>query len=276
MKRFITRGVSVGVLVCGGLVLAIAPAAAETTPQPTDRSSQKRVGPEKQGDKVLKPVEGAGKSRQETTDKKPRIESRPKSDARVEVKQDTASVRPAKSPAKASSRIPADREAAALAFARENHPELAALLEGLKQNAPREYEAALVDLDRAVERLNKTRERSTERYEFELSDWKITSRIRLLAARLTMSPDPGVEAELRTALRERLELRVTAQRSERDRLQARVEKMTQQIDDQQAHWDAILEKQFNELRTSLPAARTSQKAKPRKSEAAGPRPDEKQ
>ncbi len=165
--------------------------------------------------------------------------------------------------------ITADREAAALVFARQNHPELAALLDGLKRNAPREYQAALVDLDRAVERLSKVKERSAERYEFELAEWKITSRIRLLAARLTMSSDPTVEAELRAALRERLELRLAAHRVERDRLQVRVTKLDQQIEELASKADATVEKQFLELRKTLPAARPAAKSKPKKPE---PRP----
>lgn len=178
--------------------------------------------------------------------------AQPKPVTKVPVKSAPATGKNAPEAKRSAVRIPAEREAAALAFARENHPELAALLEGLKENAPKEYGAALVDLDRAVERLARTRERSAERHAVELADWKITSRIRLLAARLTMSPDPAVEAELRAALRERLELRLAAQRTERDRLQARAEKLTQQIELQQSQWDAILEKQFQELQTTLP------------------------
>lgn len=161
--------------------------------------------------------------------------------------------------------ISPEREAAAIAFAKENHPELAALLEGLKRNAPREYQAALADLDRAVDRLAKTKERSAERHAFELAEWKITSRIRLLAARLTMSPDPAVEAELRAALRERLDLRVSAQRAERDRLQTRVAKLDQQIEEMTSRADAIIEKQFVDLRKTMP---TKPAAKPKSKKAA--------
>ena len=160
--------------------------------------------------------------------------------------------------------ITPEREAAALAFARANHPQLASLLEGLKRNVPGEYQAALVDLDRAVERLAKVREKSAERHVFELAEWKITSRIRLLAARLTMSSDPTVEAELRAALRERLELRLSAQRAERDRLQVRVSKLDQQIEEMASRADATVEKQFVELRKTLPAARPTAKTKSKK------------
>lgn len=157
--------------------------------------------------------------------------------------------------------ISPEREAAAILFARENHPELAALLDGLKKNAPREYQAALVDLDRAVERIGKLKDKSSDRHQVELAEWKITSRIRLLAARLTMSEDPTVEAELRAALRERLELRLGAQRAERDRLQVRVTRLDQQIEEMSSRADATIEKQLVELRKTLPAARPSAKPK---------------
>lgn len=160
--------------------------------------------------------------------------------------------------------ITPEREAAAVAFARGNHPELAALLDGLKRNAPREYHAALVDLDRAVERIGKIKEKSPDRHQLELSEWKITSRIRLLAARLSMSSDPIVETELRTALRERLELRLSAQRAERDRFQSRVTRLDQQIEEMSSRADATVEKQFVELRKTLPAARPSAKTKTKK------------
>lgn len=163
----------------------------------------------------------------------------------------------------AATTIPPEREVAVLAFAAENHPELASLLEGLKRNAPKEYQAALTDLNRAVERLEKVKEKSPDRLESDLADWKMTSRIRLLAARLTMSPDPAVEAELRAALRARLETRLAAQRAERDRMQVRVAKLDQQIEEMASKADEIVEKQFVDLKKTLPA-RPAAKAKPKK------------
>jgi hypothetical protein len=196
-------------------------------------------------------------------------------DATSQKPTDKSSVAPTKSnaPTKNNSsakanvvRISPEHEAAALAFAGENHPELASLLDGLKQNAPKEYQAALVDLHRTVERLANVKERSLERHEFVLAEWKLSSRIRLLAARLTMSSDPAVEAELRAALRERVEFRLAAQRTERDRLQTRVGKLEEQIEETASTADAIVEKQFLELRKSLPD-RPAARAKSKKAAA---------
>lgn len=157
-----------------------------------------------------------------------------------------------------------EREAAAIAFAQENHSELASLLEGLKRNAPKEYQAALVELDRAVDRLAKLKEKSPERHEIELAEWKMTSRIRLLAARLSMYSDPAVETELRDALRARLEFRIASQRAERDRMQGRVNKLDSQIEEMTSKADSIVEKQFVDLRKTLPATKPAAKAKPKK------------
>jgi cell division protein FtsB len=163
-----------------------------------------------------------------------------------------------------SSAITPEREAVALAFARQNHPELGSLLEGLKQNAPREYQAAINDVSRSVEKLDKTKERSPERHEFELIEWKMTSRIRLLAARLTMSSDPAVEAELKAALRERLDARLASQRKERDRLKVRIDKLDQQIDEMSSASEAIIEKQFADLKKAMPPVRQPARAKAKK------------
>ena len=85
-----------------------------------------------------------------------------------------------------------------------------------------------------------------------------------------MSPDPAVEDELRVALRERLELRLSFQRTERDRLQTRVSKLDQQIEEMSSKADSIVEKQLTDLRKAMPAAKPAVKPKPRKpAEATG-------
>ena len=174
-----------------------------------------------------------------------------------------------KKAAGATPAISPEREAAALEFAQRNHLELVSLLQGLKKNAPKEYQAALTDLDRSADRLTKLKDKAPERYEFQLSEWKITSRIRLLAAKLAMAEDPAVESELRAALRERLELRLSAQRTERDRLRKRVEKLDQTIGEMSSTTDELIEKQFSELRKTVPVSKASAKNKSLRPVAAG-------
>lgn len=139
-------------------------------------------------------------------------------------------------------------EAAALDFARTNHAELASLLEKLKGSAPSEYRSAMIELDRARDRLERSREKTPERAELELAEWKVNSRIRLLAARLAMGGDSSLEADLKSALRERLDLRVQLMNDERTRLQRRLEKLNETIAEQERRTPDQVEKEFAGLK----------------------------
>ena len=165
--------------------------------------------------------------------------------------------------------ISAKSEAAALEFAKTHHPELASLLEALKSNAPSEYRSAVLDLDKARERLEKSREKTPERAAIELAEWKVNSRIRLLVARMSMGGDTSLEADLKAALRERADLRVQLLTDERDRLRRRLEKLDETIADQQRRAPDQVEKELAGLkRSTMPPAAAPKK--PSKSTDAKP------
>jgi hypothetical protein len=151
-----------------------------------------------------------------------------------------------------------DADAAAVEFARTHHPELAGLLDQLRKSAPKEYAAAIGDLNRSRERLDKTRERLPERYELELAEWKINSRIRLLAARLAMGGDDELEAELRSALRDRTNVRLKLLQDERERTAKRLSKLDEQIADQRSQVDKIVDRELAAIQKD--AANTTAKA----------------
>lgn len=142
------------------------------------------------------------------------------------------------------------RESAALEFARRHHPELAALLEQLKTNVPKEYEAAITDLDRSRQRLERSHEKTPEQYDLELADWKINSRIRLLVARLTMGADEAFKDELRAAVKERREIRTQRLSAEQQRLKQRLEKVTEQLAQQHSVGDEQIERELTSLLNS--------------------------
>ncbi len=165
--------------------------------------------------------------------------------------------KPAKSPDKKSAdRGSADRgdvpvkEAAALEFARRHHPELAALLEQLKTNVPKEYQAAIADLDRSRQRLEKSREKTPEQYDLELAEWKVNSRIRLLVARLTMGADETLKDELFAAVKERHDIRTQLLAAEQQRLQQRLEKVHDQLAEQRSRSDELIERELAGLLSS--------------------------
>jgi len=162
----------------------------------------------------------------------------------------------------ATTKITPEREAAAIAFAGQNHPELATLLTNLKQNNPTEYHAAVVELDRIVERLAAMKPKNSPQHDSELTHWKMDSRIRLLAARLTMSDNPAIEAELKAAVREKVELTLVERRAERDRLQKRVEKLDQTIGELSTKLDDVAEKEFAALKRSAQSSKPTAKSKP--------------
>jgi hypothetical protein len=158
----------------------------------------------------------------------------------------------------------AAREAAAMTFARLHHRELADLLSQLSRTNPREYERAIRQLFQASERLARLQERSTaERYDAELEAWKLDSRLRLLAARLTMSDDPALEAELKAALRKRDEIRLELLRLERERLAERLTKLDAQIESisraLEAGAENVSHQDFDRLKMRLQSARLRNK-----------------
>ncbi len=198
-------------------------------------------------------------------------------------------------------KISAEREAEILRFAQDHHPELASVLQRLKSQESIEeqrpqpsepqtsassdisivgakrrsgndksvgqYQAALADLDRVVERLGRLKGKSPEKYEAQLEEWKNSSRLRLVGARLAMKDDPAVEKELKAILGDRIKIRLAAQQLMRDRLQKRLEKLNQSIDEMSSDSDALIEKQLADLRKTLAGSKSSTKSRAKKSTA---------
>lgn len=161
------------------------------------------------------------------------------------------------------------REARALAFAREHHADLANLLGRLKKADPQAYEKALREVSQHTERLSKLRETDAERYESSLRVWTLDSRIRLLAARSTMSNDPGTAGELRELLRERQNVRLELFQLERDRLQARLNRIEGQIQQLQSDPELAVENDFARIQREIKAAanrerRAGEQSRPKK------------
>lgn len=148
----------------------------------------------------------------------------------------------------------ADPTAAAVAFAVAHHPELVPLLDRLRKEAPGEFAAAVADLDRTRERLAKLRDKQPERHEAALAEWKLSSRIRLTLARLATNPSAESEEELRQLVRQRAEARLTPLRAERDRITARLDKITAQLEAFDRDPDEAVAAEFETLRAKAAKA----------------------
>ncbi len=120
----------------------------------------------------------------------------------------------------------AQREAAALSFVGEHHPELAGLLAHLKRGDKKQYQQAIRELFRTSERLAQLRERDEQRWEIDLEIWRLQSRIRLMSARLTMDPKNVVlKQELFEALVGKTDLRLARFELDRQRQIGRLDRI---------------------------------------------------
>jgi len=156
--------------------------------------------------------------------------------------------RKGKKPVKPQQKLTPDREAAAMAFVRRHHPELADLLSTLKKTDARQYQRAINALSAAGRHLEELRQRSVERYERELREWKLRSRIQLLVAQIRMAPDKvALQQALRQALADQLELRQARLTEERERLADRLEKLDDQLDQLKKDRGAVVDKQMEML-----------------------------
>lgn len=143
------------------------------------------------------------------------------------------------------------REAAALAFARTHHPELAELLSNLKRGNPTEYQRAIKALSAAVERISRIQEKNPERYDFALNTWKLDSRIRLLTARLVMADNPAQEAELKALVLQRNEFKLRELKLEREKVSSRLKNIERDIAELEKDQTGAVQRDLQEVRNHL-------------------------
>jgi hypothetical protein len=137
----------------------------------------------------------------------------------------------------------------ALAFARDNHPELARLLEQLEKSRSSEFGRAVRELNLQIQRLERTREKSPARYAVQLESWKADSQIRILMARWVRNHDDGLERQIRTLLRERQTARVAQLTAEQQRLEDQLKRVNQQLSELAGDGEALVDKEWQQLAT---------------------------
>lgn len=161
-----------------------------------------------------------------------------------------------------------EREAAAMTFVKQHHPELAELVSVLKESRPKEYHKAIRDLYRASEQLANLHEADLQRYNLELKAWRIQSRVQLLVARVQMAPtDEKLTSELKAELSQQVDVRLEILELERQRLSERAGRLDSQIDKLKLSRDSHVERQLSEL---IHKGRPSKVGKPAKKPMANP------
>ncbi|MGC3969423.1 MAG: hypothetical protein QM775_19310 [Pirellulales bacterium] len=168
-----------------------------------------------------------------------------------------------------------EREAAALTFVRAHHAELADLLDRLKTRRPQEYQKAIRELFRASERLAQSQEQQPQRYELELNEWKLQSRIQLLVARMSMNRTPEIEAELRSLLTEQIGVHRELVKFTHERAAARAAALQKELELLDGDRADMVERRFQEALKTAGQKKPPTKTGPAKAGATASRPKSK-
>jgi hypothetical protein len=153
----------------------------------------------------------------------------------------------------------AAREAAARAFVRQNHPELAELLEQLKAMKPDQYEQAINELWQVNRQLAAYKKNDERRYQPALDVWKARSRAQLVAAQMASgTSSPQLESRLREALKNQVDAEIRQQRNERVLVQERLRKLDEAIDRLESRRDKIVESRYQLLHKKAERARRTE------------------
>ena len=127
--------------------------------------------------------------------------------------------------------LSASDEKAAIQFARRHHPELNTLIDSLRSNKKQtQYDRAIRTLANARKRIES--HKGTPRYDRELNEWKMSSRINVLLAKLKMA-SPGDVERLESTLKKIVKQRAAARKkqllADRARLLDRLGKINESI-----------------------------------------------
>ena len=184
---------------------------------------------------------------------------------------------PAKSPKAPPKNIPLtpEREAAALAFAKANHPELAELLGNLKTMDESQYKAAVSTLASQSDQLSALSKRDSEMHAVALREWKTQSRISVLAAKIThLDPSAQTSAgdELKKLLEEQAGLRIARKELEVKRTAEQLRKAEEQLQKLRSEKESWIAQQLKRWLRTKDRPKTKPKATESPSKKPGPNP----
>jgi hypothetical protein len=146
-----------------------------------------------------------------------------------------------------------EQEKSILAFVSKHDSSLHGLLGNLKTSRPKDYQKALVDLNR----LAQVRRNRPHAYDLEVKKWQAQSKIQVLAAKLTMNPNPETRKQLRLAIAERADLELQVLRADREFMAKRLEQLDEQIAAGEATRDSRVQQHFERATAAARRMRTS-------------------
>lgn len=154
--------------------------------------------------------------------------------------------------ARAAKALPAftpAREAAAMAFVAQNHPELRRLLRTLAESDAEAYQSAVRELFADSERLADVQAKDPDLYAVELEIWKLGSRTKLMVARMQndATRDPEQVKRVRNLVRKSMELDLERRRIELRRLEQSLEQRRQEIEESARGMEQRVDARVNAL-----------------------------
>jgi len=152
--------------------------------------------------------------------------------------------------AKPAISITPEREAAVLTFVQRNHAELTDLLAVLKTSQPEEYDRAVRDIFRAMERMNQIQERDPLQYDLEVAAWAAQSSVQLLAAKLKMGSTDDLVKKLRDALAIQNNAKLALLKHEHQKAADRLTKIDSDIARFETDREEVIDKQLKILTRS--------------------------
>ncbi len=142
----------------------------------------------------------------------------------------------------------AQNEQIALEFVREHHAELEIFLDELKDKFPSRFRRATAEIARQAKRLTEIETRNQKLYDYSIANWKVDSRIKLLAIKNAIDPDTKSEQQLKSLVRKQLELQHRRGLEERKRLRVRAERLDRQIRRYEAEPDSVTRQRIEQIK----------------------------
>lgn len=129
-------------------------------------------------------------------------------------------------------------------FVRNHHPELESILKKLRDGQRRKYNEAMKGLDQSVAKLEKVEERSPNRYEAALENWKLESRIKVAAARLKLNESKAAREKLESLISSLFDSTLRRLKEDRTNMAERLKKMDQRIAEMESDRSIIIQRRI--------------------------------
>lgn len=155
--------------------------------------------------------------------------------------------------------ISSERKTKILAFVDEHHPELTELLTKIENGKnKRQWHKAMIVLNKSVKKLESLKERSPNRYESALQQWKLESRIKVAAAQLSFDDTEEGRDKLTSMIGKLVDFHIERMKNERKQMAKRIEQLDKKIEEASSGRQQAIEKR---LKSALPKPKKEKKKK---------------